>query len=130
MRNTDDPNEIRSIACHPAVWPGFGGKSDAEAWEPPIREGIDWLIGDGVLVAFIRLRAGCWEAHIGALPEARGTVKRQALEALQWLSDHRGHGTVIGFIPSPNPAAVANARAVGMKVLMRTADRTIVGKEI
>lgn len=130
MTPTHDSEAIRSIACVPSVWPGFGGKADPEKWTVPIREGVDWLIGEGVVVCFMKVRAKTWEAHIGALPEARGTVKAQALEAIQWLRETRGPGCLLGFIPRGNVAAVANARAVGMKVLLRMPDRTMVGMEL
>jgi hypothetical protein len=130
LHSTQDPALVRSIACHPSVWPGFGGKSDPETWTVPIRDGVDWLIGDGVIVCFMQMRPKTFEAHIGALPEARGTVKAQALEAIQWLRENRGPGCLLGFIPRGNVAAIANARAVGMKVLLRMTDRTMCGMEL
>ncbi len=81
-------------------------------------------------MCFIRIRPSTWEAHIGALPQARGTVKAQALAAIDWLRDKHGSGLLMGFIPKGNPAAVANARAVGMKVLARTPGHTVMTKEI
>jgi hypothetical protein len=122
--------EILRIATHPAVWPGFGGKADPETWNPPMREGVEWFVDGATLVCFIRMRPGIWEAHIGALPEERGSVKAKALASIEWLKDKHGPLYLMGSIPKGNPAAIANARAVGMKVLTRLADRTICGMEI
>lgn len=95
-----------------------------------MRDGVEWFSDGGTLVCFIRLRPGTWEAHIGALPEERGSVKAKALAAIQFLKDKHGPLYLMGFIPRGNPAAVANARAVGMKVLARLPDRTICGMEV
>lgn len=122
--------EILRIATHPAVWPGFGGKSDPAEWTPPMQDGIEWFIDGGVLVCFMRLNPGIWKAHIGALPEERGGVKAKALASIAWLKEKHGPLYLMGSIPKGNPAAVANARAVGMKVLTRLADRTLLGMEV
>lgn len=95
-----------------------------------MREGVEWFVDGGVIVCFIRMRPGIWEAHIGALPEERGSVKKKALAAIEWLKDKHGPLYLMGSINKGNVPALANARAVGMKVLTRLADKTIVGMEV
>lgn len=95
-----------------------------------MQDGIEWFIDGGVLVCFMRMNPGIWKAHIGALPEERGGVKAKAIASIAWLKEKHGPLYLMGSIPKGNPAAVANARAVGMKVLTRLADRTLLGMPV
>lgn len=120
---------IRRIACHPAVWPGFGGSGDPETWNPPIRAGIEWWIGGDVLLCFIKTRPQMWEVHIGALPEAQD-VRDQGLKGLEWFREKHGSPFLVGFIKKEHTAALICARSIGMRVLLKHPDQYMVGMEL
>jgi RimJ/RimL family protein N-acetyltransferase len=97
---TDD--RIRLILTHPSVYPLI--KDD---YSPPIDQfspsSAFYLEPvEGVLVMFRPMLETLWEAHIAALPEARGKGVEAVKLAAEWLKANTRVERVLAMFPEDN----------------------------
>lgn len=119
MRKVTDAVRIKSVFCHPAIWPFVGDdfSPSPDEWSPPLCDGVVFLMPDDnsacfMLVAHTRLH---WEVHSGVLPEYRNRSVSIVSFGLEWMRTHTDARVISTYVPRGNFAAAALAKACGFE---------------
>lgn len=94
------PSDARiwEILTHPEVYPYISDDfTPLETFRPSPAYYLEPV--DGVLVMLVPKLATVWEAHIAALPEARGQGKRAVQFAVEWLRENTAAVQVLAMFP-------------------------------
>lgn len=119
MIRTNDPEYIRSIFCHPAIYPHVCEDTDpsADEWAPTIDGQVVYLRPPegGACFLFHPHTRHVWEVHSAVLPEYRGRSLSYVRACADWLRQNTSCKCLLTRIPKGNVAAFCLARAVGMQ---------------
>jgi RimJ/RimL family protein N-acetyltransferase len=99
-----DAERIKAILRHPEVYPHIRDdySPPADAFTPPPGYYLEPV--EGVLVSLRPKMETLWEAHIAALPEARGRGSEAVKLAADWLRTNTRAEQVLAMFPDDNAA--------------------------
>jgi RimJ/RimL family protein N-acetyltransferase len=116
----DDAAHINAILNHPSVHPWVAADDNpldlTATLAQPDRYALFGPLGGQL---YHRVGDGIYEVHSAYLPEARGRVALATTrETLRWMFGRTDAVEIITRVPKGNLAALALARAVGMRHMM------------
>lgn len=97
---------IREILRHPEIYPLIADdySGERESFEPSPAVYLEPV--EGVLVMLAPMLATLWQAHIAALPEAKGRGAEAVRLAAGWLRDNTRAEQVLAMFPEGNDAVL------------------------
>jgi hypothetical protein len=119
VKQVTDPERIRSVFCHPAIWPHVGDDNSPapQDWIPPVVDGVVFLMPDDDSACFMlhAHTSAHWEVHSAVLPEHRGNSVVLVLSGLDWMRENTKAQVISTYVPRGNFAAAALAKYSGFQ---------------